>query len=49
MIIDNTYRIPEGQKSKGKEWAKEQGKIVDEKIINGFTVLKVEISSTTIK
>lgn len=42
VIIDNTQRIPSGQKNKGKEWAVVQGDVVEEKQIGGFTVLKVE-------
>ena len=42
MIIDNTNRIPKGQKDNGRTWALEQGNIESEKQIGGFIVLKIE-------
>lgn len=40
MIIDNTYRIPEVYKLRGKEWANSYGPLIEEKEIDGFTVQK---------
>ncbi|MCL5795703.1 MAG: hypothetical protein M1338_05115 [Patescibacteria group bacterium] len=40
LLISETGRIPEVFKNKGRSWAKERGKLIEEKSIGGFTVLK---------
>lgn len=42
MIISETSRIPEIYKNKGRIWAMEYGKLIEEKNFTGFTVLKME-------
>lgn len=40
LLISETARIPEIYKNLGRLWAKNNGKLVEEKIIGGFTVQK---------
>ncbi|MBI3103946.1 hypothetical protein HYZ05_03315 [Candidatus Daviesbacteria bacterium] len=42
MIISETARIPDIYKNQGKFWALKRGKLIEEKIFTGFTVLKME-------
>lgn len=42
MIISETPRIPDVYKNKGKAWAMEHGRLIEEKSFTGFTVLKME-------
>lgn len=42
MIISETPRIPDVYKNQGRVWAVKQGKLIEEKRFNGFTVLKLE-------
>lgn len=42
MIISETPRIPDTYKVKGRIWAMEHGKLVEEKNFTGFSVLKME-------
>lgn len=42
MLISGTKRIPEWEKDTGKSWALNRGKLIEEKKIKGFEVLKLE-------
>lgn len=42
MIISETSRIPDIYKNKGRNWATENGKLIEEKKFTGFSVLKME-------
>lgn len=42
MIISETIRIPDVYKNKGRAWAMEQGRLIEEKVLDGFTILKIE-------
>lgn len=41
MIISETVRIPDVYKNKGKTWALQQGRLIEEKVLDGFTILKI--------
>jgi hypothetical protein len=42
MIISDTPKIQEWSKDEGKIWAKDHGKLIEEKEMEGFTILKME-------
>lgn len=42
MIIDTTYRIPNKYQEEGRKWGVEQGKVLEETLIGGFTVQKIK-------
>lgn len=45
MIISDTKRIPLWDKNFGKDWALSRGKLIEEKVTDGFTILKMETSN----
>lgn len=42
MIISNTPRIPQIYQNLGKTWALQNGQLLEEKIFNDFTILKLQ-------
>lgn len=48
MIISETPRIPDVYKNKGRIWATEHGRLIEEKRFSGFTVLKMEKTNGSI-